>query len=203
MDRDLFLEKVTKLFLVRGPKTLTMDDIAKEFSMSKKTLYQLYPNKEELLTEVMVKTLECVMQGIKQKNETCKNPVAFFIDSEQNFENLMVEIRDSFILQMVKYYPEILKAHTLKVYEELNGVFSQKIAQGRKLGVFREDFDEHMYAKFFIQLCSSADESPLFQEEIKNRIEFRTKVADFYLNAILTEKGKQNFKELKKNDKKN
>jgi AcrR family transcriptional regulator len=50
-DKKCFLEKLFKLFQVYGAKTLTMDDIAKEFSISKKTLYQKYSHKEDLICD--------------------------------------------------------------------------------------------------------------------------------------------------------
>ena len=45
-DKKYFLEKLFEMFHIYGVKTLTMDDIAKEFSISKKTLYQKYSHKE-------------------------------------------------------------------------------------------------------------------------------------------------------------
>ena len=45
------LDRLFDIFRTHGAKTLTMDDIAREFCISKKTLYQKYKNKEELLTE--------------------------------------------------------------------------------------------------------------------------------------------------------
>ena len=48
------LDRLFDMFRTHGAKTLTMDDIAREFCISKKTLYQKYKNKEELLTEQTV-----------------------------------------------------------------------------------------------------------------------------------------------------
>ena len=49
MEDNQFLQKATELFIENGAKTLTMDDVAKEFGMSKKTIYQKYKNMEALL----------------------------------------------------------------------------------------------------------------------------------------------------------
>ena len=47
MVKDIeLLEKVADLFIYYGAKTVTMDDIAQELKISKKTLYQKYKNKE-------------------------------------------------------------------------------------------------------------------------------------------------------------
>jgi AcrR family transcriptional regulator len=52
-DKNFFLNKLLSMFRIYGAKTLSMDDIAKEFSISKKTLYQKYKNKEDLIHEVL------------------------------------------------------------------------------------------------------------------------------------------------------
>ena len=52
-DKKYFLEKLFEMFHIYGVKTLTMDDIAKEFSISKKTLYQKYSHKENLICDVL------------------------------------------------------------------------------------------------------------------------------------------------------
>ena len=44
-EKTFFLSKASELFIENGAKTLTMDDVAKEFGISKKTLYQKYKNK--------------------------------------------------------------------------------------------------------------------------------------------------------------
>ena len=44
-EKTNFLSKATQLFIENGAKFVTMDEIAKEFGISKKTLYQKYKNK--------------------------------------------------------------------------------------------------------------------------------------------------------------
>ena len=203
MDKNIFIEKVTALFLSHGPRTLTMDDIAKEFSISKKTLYQMYSNKEEILKEVMIYSLQTIFKVIRENSKKYDDPLAFFLlSADETLEDIFVDKRDAFFHQMIKYYPEIFRGHIIKVYEEMNDVFTENIIKGREMGIFRKDFDQDMYTKFYIQLVSSVGDSLLFVEESNDKCAFRDKVADFYLNAILTEKGKENLKELKENDKK-
>ena len=203
MDKNIFIEKVTALFLSHGPRTLTMDDIAKEFSISKKTLYQMYSNKEEILKEVMIYSLQTIFKVIRENSKKYDDPLAFFLlSADETLVEIFVDKRDAFFHQMIKYYPEIFRGHIIKVYEEMNDVFTENIIKGREMGIFRKDFDQDMYTKFYIQLVSSVGDSLLFVEESNDKCAFRDKVADFYLNAILTEKGKENLKELKENDKK-
>ena len=201
MENNNFLEKGTALFLKYGPKTVTMDDVAKEFGMSKKTLYQLYANKDELLKAVLLHIVRNVINDVKRRVEEVDHPLQLFLRTEASFAEFMVEDRDIFMLQMSRYYPEIFREHSLSVFEEINAFLTEVIIEGRKKGMIREDFDIRTYSKFVMILNQSAIESPFFENAFEQRATIRSGIDGFYLNAILTEKGKLKLKELKENDK--
>ena len=202
MENNNFLEKATALFLKYGPKTVTMDDVAKEFGMSKKTLYQLDANKDELLKAVLLHIVRNVINDVKRRVKEVDHPLQLFLRTEASFAEFMVEDRDIFMLQMSRYYPEIFREHSLSVFEEINAFLTEIIIEGRKNGVIREDFDIRTYSKFVMILNQSAIESPFFENAFEQRATIRSGIDGFYLNAILTEKGKLKLKELKENDKK-
>lgn len=201
MENNNFLEKATALFLKYGPKTVTMDDVAKEFGMSKKTLYQLYANKDELLKAVLFDIVRNVINDVKRRMKEVDHPLQLFLRTEASFAEFMVEDRDIFMLQMSRYYPEIFREHSLSVFEEINAFLTEIIIEGRKKGMIREDFDIRTYSKFVMILNQSAIESPFFENAFEQRATIRSGIDGFYLNAILTEKGKLKLKELKENDK--
>lgn len=201
MGNNNFLEKATALFLKYGPKTVTMDDVAKEFGMSKKTLYQLYANKDELLKAVLFDIVRNVINDVKRRMKEVDHPLQLFLRTEASFAEFMVEDRDIFMLQMSRYYPEIFREHSLSVFEEINAFLTEIIIEGRKKGMIREDFDIRTYSKFVMILNQSAIESPFFENAFEQRATIRSGIDGFYLNAILTEKGKLKLKELKENDK--
>jgi len=189
MKNPDFLEKVTELFFRYGAKTLTMDDIAKEFSVSKKTLYQSYSTKEEVLKAALEYWLDKSIEDVDERKKKFNDPISSFFYSD-NLEDFMVENRNVFIAQMHKYYPDILREHYVITYNKLNSVIKDNILEGRTMGLYRDDFDEDLYTKFFLQLFFSADESPLFNEESKKRDVLCRSILDFYLNSIVTDKGK-------------
>ncbi len=201
MENNNFLEKATALFLKYGPKTVTMDDVAKEFGMSKKTLYQLYANKDELLKAVLLDIVRNVINDVKRRMKEVEHPLQLFLRTEASFAEFMVEDRDIFMIQMSRYYPEIFREHSLSVFEEINAFLTEIIIEGRKNGVIREDFDIRTYSKFLMILNQSSIESPFFENAFEQRATIRSGIDGFYLNAILTEKGKLKLKELKENDK--
>lgn len=196
-DKIKFLERVTPLFWRYGAKSLTMDEIAREFSISKKTLYQSYPNKEALLQEVLDYTLESIVQRVQGAKDRYSNPIEAMLNSYQNMEVLMTENSNVFVQQLSKYYDKILEKHKVTVYEKLLPVFENNVLRGQEMNFYRNDLNVKIYFKFLLQLFFSVEDSPLFSEERNSEQLLCINIVDFYLNSILTETGRQNYNELK------
>lgn len=186
-----FLWKVAELFALHGAKTLTMDDIAKEFSMSKKTLYQIYKTKEDLLTEVLDHKLDLIVETLLLNDSKSDNAIERMFLREKDFEKFSHTNKTTFIRQLIKYYPSIYNQHVLSIDERISKIITHNIKLGRQQGFYRTDFEERLYIKFLLQLMFSYEESPLFENEENNRQCFCFEVMVFYMHSISTTKGKE------------
>ena len=196
-EKTNFLSKATQLFIENGAKSVTMDEIAKEFGISKKTLYQKYKNKEELLEEVLKYKLQEVIERLKYLDENIDNAVARMYCRDEEIDKVSHSNNNILIRQLLKYYPAIFHKHMLNFSTKFSEVLVHNIEKGRKQGLYREDFDPELYAKIFFQLVMSYDSSPYFDVELIERENFMQETMFFYLNAITNEKGKEVLKNLK------
>ncbi|MDY3472895.1 TetR/AcrR family transcriptional regulator [Riemerella anatipestifer] len=202
-DRIIFLKKVSELFVQNGAKSLTMDDIAKAFSISKKTLYQNYKNKEVLLEEVLDFLLKQLLEQLKAEEEKSLNPIEKMLLREPKIEQISENNRTVFVRQLIKYYPEIYNMHIVNVYKGIYEILKHNVIKGREQGLYEKDFDIETYAKYFLELMFAFDSSPLFEEEQKiGRSNYCQGVVRFYLNAIVTPKGKEFLNQLTYNNEK-
>ena len=64
--KDQILEKATEMFLTLGFKSVTMDDIASEMGISKKTIYQHFSNKDSLIKATTSNLFERISCGIDE-----------------------------------------------------------------------------------------------------------------------------------------
>ncbi len=197
MDKN-FLEKVVMLFIENGAKTLTMDDIAKEFGMSKKTLYQHYKNKEALLEDVLAFKLNDVIEQLNMLDDTVENAVERMFCRDQQIEEAVKSNKSLFIRQLVRYYPAIFNKHISEFSDRFTDVLLRNIKKGREQGYYRTDFNETAYAQLFFSLIMSYDNSPFIDNEIFDRNHFHEEVVLFYMNAITTEEGKKYIKQYNK-----
>jgi AcrR family transcriptional regulator len=190
MDKS-FLEKVAELFIENGAKTLTMDDIAREFGMSKKTLYQKYTTKEALLEDVLEYKLTEVIEKLNKMDKQIENAVDRMYCRDEEIEKAARSNNSVLIRQLLKYYPTIFNKHMMNFSERFTEVLVHNIERGREQGYYRTDFDAALYASIYFQMVMSYDSSPFLDTSKTDRAEYSNVALNFYMNAITTELGKQ------------
>ena len=186
-----FLCKAADLLIENGAKTLTMDDIAKEFGISKKTLYQKYKNKEELIEEVLYYKLVELIERLQFLDENIENAVERMICRDEQIEKLSHSNDNILIRQLLRYYPGIFHKHMLNFSEKFSEVLVHNIEKGRKQGLYRGDFDAEIYAKIFFQLVMSYDSSPYIDSKVIDREHYNRQALIMYINSITTAKGRE------------
>lgn len=190
-----FLTRVAELFLEFGAKTITMDEVAREFGISKKTLYQRYRNKEALLEDVLHLKLQEIIDKMQQLDLEIDNAIDRMLCDEV-IDKAVDSNNTLLIKQLLRYYPSIFSTHMQNFSEKFSDVLIHNIQRGRKQGFYRDDFDERIYSKFFFQLIMSYDSSTFVDVSEIERLEYQNGVMEFYLHAITTEKGKQYLKSI-------
>lgn len=135
----------TDAFLAKGIKAVKMDDIANSLQISKRTLYELFTTKEELL-------LECV----KKSHEDFKKHMDMFVKEDTSVIAIAIE---TFRYQMAKinsvspaYYYDIRKYHSVskwmdKERKESRSVAMEFFQKGISEGYFRSDLDFELINK--------------------------------------------------------
>ena len=195
-NKKCFLDKLFNLFHTYGAKTLTMEDIAKEFSMSKKTLYQQYKNKEELIQEVLEYFSNEAIEEVEKVKKQYDCPIEVLFVSGNRIDEITCQEKNAFVFQLIKYYPDIFHAHQRSISVKISEIIKKNYEEGISLKYFRTDVPIDLYIKFLITLLFSIDVSPIF-EDVEDKIAVSTRIKIFYLEAIVTEKGKKRLNELK------
>lgn len=199
-DKNLFLTKVSELFLQNGAKAVTMDDVAKHMAISKRTLYQDYSNKEALLSAILNYKLESIISAIHLKDVENSNAIEKVLIRDENFEKFSTTNQSVFIRQLIKYYPVIFDQYILDMSAKISQILLKNIEAGRKEGLYRENFNESLHIRFFLQIMLSFENSILFENEQCDRSYFCAEGVFFYLYSITTEKGRQILDQLKRDN---
>jgi AcrR family transcriptional regulator len=184
--KDKIISKASDLFLKLGFKSVTMDDIAGEMCISKKTIYKYFCNKEILIeesTEMVHKAVHEVINTIVAKN---------FNAIEENFEirkmfKEMFQVADtSPLYQLKKHYPEIYHKVMGRELDECTMCFKQNIQKGIEQDLYRKDLDIDSYVKFYYSLIFNI-KGNISSEKESTKLELQA--LEYHTRAMATTKG--------------
>lgn len=196
--KDQILIKATDMFLTLGFKSVTMDDIAAEMGISKKTIYQHYSNKDSLVKEVTLHLFETISCGIDGICAVGKSPIEeLFAIKNFVLEHLKNEAASPFY-QLNKYYPKIYSTLKKKQFGKMSECVLDNLNRGVQDGLFREDINVEIIGRFYFAGMNSLKDEELFPKNQFNTIEIQEHYLEYHLRGICTEKGKQNLEQILK-----
>jgi AcrR family transcriptional regulator len=186
--KDKIIKKATDMFLKLGFKSVTMDDIACEMCISKKTIYKYFSNKENLIeegTEVVHQKIHAMMDEVMAQNH---NAIAENFQLREMFKQMFQSFDHSPAYQLKKHYPEIYEKMMANEIEDCSHMFRQNIIKGITEGLYRKETDIEAAVKFYYTLIFSINENTMLE---KDAYELELKALEYHTRAIATEKGIQ------------
>lgn len=184
--KEKIIKKATEMFLKLGFKSVTMDDIACEMCISKKTIYKYFHNKEMLIeegTEIVHQKIHRIIDEIISKDF---NAIEENFEIRRMFKEMFQSVDHSPAFQLKKHYPEIYSKMMANEIEDCTTVFSQNVEKGIVQGLYRTDVDIEAAVKFYYTLIFSINENTQFE---KDAAELELKALEYHTRAIATEKG--------------
>ena len=180
------ISKATDMFLKLGFKSVTMDDIAGEMCISKKTIYKYFENKELLIEESTQEVQKEMQQTIESIVAMNYNAIEENFQIRQMFKEMFKSTDTSPLYQLKKHYPEIHQKVLQCQVQECENCFRQNIEKGIKQGLYRKDLNMESYIKFYYILIFSINENTRSEKEA---FALEMEALEYHTRAMATPKG--------------
>ena len=184
--KDKIIAKATDLFLKLGFKSVTMDDIAGEMCISKKTIYKYFCNKELLIAETTEIVHKAIHQSIDTIVEKNYNAIEENFQIRKMFKEMFKTGETSPAYQLKKHYPEIYEKVMSREINECNAVFKQNIERGIQQGLYRKNILIDTYVGFYYNLIFSIHGNTSSEKE-SNELELQA--LEYHTRAMATLEG--------------
>ena len=187
--KEEIVKRALNDFMQYGFKTFTMDDLANKMGMSKKTLYEYFPSKQDLVDACLDYALEM----------SCTN-VTTFVQGEgsvrENVYRNQKKVQEVFninsdrpIWELQKYYP--------KTYERMESEFAKTDAlfidklleKGWQEGLFRKDINVNFYKVFYTSVQRLRSITHTFPEREFPFWETIYTILEYFFRILVNEKG--------------
>jgi len=200
---DEQIHEIGQLFRQYGIRNVTMDDVARTLGISKKTLYEAFSSKEELLDYLIDQWLK--MMQSSACDELSVKPVGNAIDEIvtilKHIATSIHDINPIFIWELEKYYP--VQAKKMSDFREkyIGEKIRKNLEKGMRENLYRKDINIDVVVMIYKHLLRSFFQ--LIQEDnLKDKIGTLRIIKEIYyyhLNAIVNENGRKYLIEILKN----
>ncbi|MCI0752082.1 MAG: TetR/AcrR family transcriptional regulator [Flammeovirgaceae bacterium] len=195
--KEKILKGTEDLFMRFGVRSISMDDIARHLGVSKKTLYQHFADKDDLVFWVSNNHLQCDQREFEEMQTSSENAVEELAKISLHMKRHMEEINPALLFDLQKFH---LKAWNLWLKFK-NDVIRESVVrnlrQGIKEGYFREDMNPEIMAVVRIELIQFAFDQAVFPREKFKLTEVQLQIFDHFVFGLVTEKGRKLYLQYK------
>jgi AcrR family transcriptional regulator len=189
--KDRILIKAHELYNRYGIRSVSMDDIAAQLGMSKKTLYQFYTDKDELVNAVFA----TIMEENKTKCHDCQakgeNAIQEVFYSFDMLQDMLSNMNPSVLFDMQKYHPTAFKKFQDYRNNFLYKIIRENLERGIEEELYREDIDVDILTRYRLHSIMISFDSEIFPTNKTNLVYIEQQLLEHFLWGLATTKGQK------------
>lgn len=189
------LSQAFNLFTKYGIRNVSMDDLASNLGVSKKTLYHHISNKADLIHKAMEMHLSLECEIANQIAQSSANAIEEILNIAEHVMRQLSMMHPSAIYELKKYYPEsweLMENHRSKY---IYGTVVNNINKGIEQGLYRPDIKPELIARFYIAKSKVAVEDDFLLKSDHPFTEILLEMMQYHILGIATPKGVQYFEQ--------
>ncbi len=183
------LQTSAELFMRYGVKSVTMDDIAKELAISKKTIYQFFKDKNEIVHRVAQLRFEEDHHEFDRCMREAKDPVHYLLSISDIIKNKISKTHPTVLYDLRKYHPDVwalFKEHRNCSYR---AHIMQVLEKGVADGLFRKEMNVEILAEMRMSQIELSFDPHVFPPDKYPMGEVHIQLFEHFVFGILTAKG--------------
>ena len=187
--RERILKTAVDLFWRYGVKSITMDDIAKELGISKKTIYQHFNDKDAIVKEVVEQELACEKIDIQRLEAEASDPIEEVLCMSDYIQASFGTISPVLLHDLKKYHPKAWNLFQKHKQEHIIQGIIDNLRRGIELGYYRHTINVDVLARMRVEQIEMAFDPAIFPPHKFGIIDVHMQLIHHFLRGILTDKG--------------
>jgi len=174
-----------------GFKTITMDDIARRAGISKKTLYQHFTSKPDVVQAAMTWHQEALHQEMTHMIATAENAVEGMVRVNALLNQMFRQINPLAMLELQRFFPEAYRLFREKLVHKDISAIRDNIIRGMEEGLYREGMDADLLARYRIECCLLLFQPNSMISETQHPHLVSKAIMENFLYGLMTSKGEK------------
>ena len=202
-NKTKIIQLAHELFGKYGIRSVTMDELAKALAISKKTLYQYFKNKEDLVTQIIHYFLADEMSRYQKIHAEAGNAIDEMLKMANYIISHLKMMNPTTMYDIQKYYPNVWQLLEKHRTEFVYSVVLDNLKKGMKEGIYRKNINAKIIAKLYVVSIQVFLDNQLFKENQLKPVDIYTEMFKYHIYGVSSEKGiqylKNNIQKVKQN----
>lgn len=186
--QERILRKTTELFMRYGIRSITMDEIAIQLGISKKTIYQFYEDKNELVDAVIKQLLTQNCDRCEADKAVADNAIHEVFLAIDMMMEMFANMNPSVLHDLEKYHPKAYEKFSDFKYKFLYRIIKENLEKGLQEGLYRPDFDTGIITVLRLESVMLPFTKSVFSKKF-HLAEVHQQVMEHFLFGIASLKG--------------
>ena len=188
--QEKIIEGAGVLFMRYGVRSVSMDDIANNLAISKKTLYQYFKDKDDIVTQTTKAIIDKDRQNFIEMRDSSTNAIEELSKVSVCIRRMFDEMNPSLLYDLNKYYPEAWGYYVNYKDEFIFQMVVDNLTRGIKEGNFRNDININILGRLRVEQVQICFDPRVFPRDQYDFREVQMQIFDHFLFGIVTPKGK-------------
>lgn len=193
--REKILDVAIEQFSRYGVRTVTMENIARLSGVSKKTIYQEFNDKRELVKKAFGMILSQDQEKLTGFLSEGDGVIEHLICASKTIRERLENMNPMAVLEVQRYFPDAWEMFESFRDEIIVTDIIKVLERGKKLGYFREEINSEILAKMRVNQISAAFDPTYFNTSSHSLLDLQVEMMNHFLHGIFTEKGRQAYLE--------
>ena len=196
--KETILSSVADLYLRYGVRSVSMDDLAHHQGISKKTLYQYFDDKNDLVNQVTTLLLKERMAQYAAAIKDSSNAMDELFSISKLMRKHFSELNPALMYDLQKYHPEAWGLFLKHENEVVYHLVVKNLERGVAESFFRADLNVNILAKMRVEQIHLSFDERLFPKDEFDFTEVQMQLFDHFVHGVLTETGLELYKNYQK-----
>ncbi len=185
------------MFMRHGIKSVTMDDIAKHLAMSKKTIYQYFKDKDEVVHTLMERQFAVDCAEFESIAKEASNVVEEVFGHMRKMHRMFSNINPNMLYDLRKFHPRSWEIVTRFRTEVALGMVEQALEKGKKDGLVRADVNTKIISQLRVEQIEMGFNPTVFPPAKYAMLDVQIAMVEHFLYGICTLKGHKLINKIK------
>lgn len=198
--RKKLIDTASEMYLRLGIRSVSMDDVAREMGVSKKTIYTLVDNKDQLVKLVMHEDTCKDVEVLERNRANSRDAIDELLMNSRYHIREMRNVSPATINDLQKYYPETwskeVRGHQVNFEQSIR----ENLERGMEEGLYRDDLDSAIIAKFFVASVVMMIDRQIFPAQERPLSTIIRQHFIYHFNGIVNQFGRDRMDEYLKQE---